>query len=196
MKIIWRDIKDYEGLYQISNNGIVRRLPRLSTNRHGNYLIPERCLSIHKMKHDYLAVTLTYKKKQTNKYIHRLIAESFILNPLNKHFVNHKNGIKTDNRITNLEWVTFQENVNHAIENGLTPQRTSKDNPMRKLEEKQIKYIFKLAERYTNTELSEIFNVSVETISGILNNKIWSYLNYKKPLKRTYLSNSIKEVRK
>jgi hypothetical protein len=184
MKEIWKDIKGFEKLYQISNIGNVKRLPRKSTNRHGDYILSERFLSLHVIPNGYKVVVITYNNKQYTKYIHRLIAESFIDNYENKKCVNHKDGNKLNNNISNLEWCTFQENVSHAIRIGLTPQRTSKGNPMRKLEEKQIKYIFELAEKYTNPELSEIFNVSIETISGILNNKIWGYLNYEKPTKR------------
>ena len=67
----------------------------------------------------YIQICLYLDGKRYFKMHHRLIAEEFIPNPLNKSQINHINGIKTDNRICNLEWVTPKENVRHAIDNNL-----------------------------------------------------------------------------
>lgn len=67
----------------------------------------------------YHIATLRHEGKQTTKTIHRMIAKAFIPNPENKRTVNHKNGIKTDNRIENLEWNTYSENISHAMNTGL-----------------------------------------------------------------------------
>ena len=77
-----------------------------------------------KTKDGYLKVTLWNACKGTTRKTHRFIAETFIDNPLNKSCVNHINGDKEDNRAENLEWVTYKENMEHAVKNKLfTPEK-------------------------------------------------------------------------
>lgn len=101
----WKDIKGYEGLYQVSNLGRVKSLKRGSirfgTLTHENYLR----LKLYKDG--------TYK----NKNVHRLVAETFIPNPENKPTVNHIDEDKTNNMVSNLEWATIKENLNHGTRN-------------------------------------------------------------------------------
>lgn len=110
MKEIWKDIKGYNGLYQISNLGNVRSLSKYSKT---NGKITKKLLF------GYYYVYLFNCKKQDSKRVNRLIAEAFIHNPLNKKEVNHINGNKLDNRVENLEWTTRKENMQHAFRKGL-----------------------------------------------------------------------------
>ncbi|WP_241287540.1 HNH endonuclease signature motif containing protein [Chryseobacterium indologenes] len=90
-------------------------------DRHGNifYSRSGKMLKMFKDRYGYWRVNVTVSGKSYQKLVHRIIAIAFIPNPMNKQQVNHKNGIKTDNRVENLEWVTNSENRKHAVENKL-----------------------------------------------------------------------------
>lgn len=111
MEEIWKDITGYEGLYQISNLGNVVSL---------NFNRENKRKQLKKLtRTGYYYVCLSKNNVKKNKNLHRIIAEHFIPNPENKPQINHKNGIKKDNRIENLEWVTSKENMVHAWKNNL-----------------------------------------------------------------------------
>ena len=120
----WKDIKDFEGLYQISNYGRVKRLQKILKsyilNHDTNILKSKICRC--QLKHEkYLGVVLTKNNKKYNKQIHRLVAETFIPNPENKPQVNHINPVTPDycdNRVCNLEWCTKSENTQHMLKLG------------------------------------------------------------------------------
>lgn len=124
---IWKSIKDFKGLYEISNLGRVRSLDRTTETTMINSKIQHKrfyksqIISQHTAKNGYLQVVIFKQcdKKTYNKMIHRLVAEAFISNPENKQTINHKNSNKLDNRLYNLEWNTMQENNIHAINNDL-----------------------------------------------------------------------------
>lgn len=118
MEEVWKDVKNYEGIYQVSNKGNVRSLDRLVNGYRGNKNKKGKVLKP-SLRNGYLSVVLCKEGKGINKTIHRIVAETFIENIDNKAEVNHKNGIKTDNRVENLEWVTRSENAIHAISMGL-----------------------------------------------------------------------------
>lgn len=113
----WKPIKDYEGLYEISNLGRVRSLDRERVSQNGKkYIHKGRILKIRKDSNGYCSVCL-YNKNKCKKYarVHRLVAEAFIPNPENKPNVDHINTIKTKNEVWNLRWVTQKENNNNEL---------------------------------------------------------------------------------
>ena len=117
----------------------------------------------------YLRVIIGHKRY----FVHRLVAETFILNPENKAQVNHKDGNKLNNCVDNLEWVTNQENRNHAVLNGLHLQ--GKNCSWSKLTEEDVFYI-RNNKMISNTILANKFKVSRRTISDVKQNKTWKYL--------------------
>ena len=105
----WRDIKDYEGLYQVSNEGRVKSLNYRQTKQ-------EKILKAFGNNHGYLMVALSKNGKPIHKLVHRLVAEAFIKNDEGKQEeIDHINGIRDDNRAENLRWCTPEENARNPI---------------------------------------------------------------------------------
>lgn len=121
---IWKNVKNYENIYQISNLGRVKSLERTINDNGGIRILKEKILkqSIH--YHGYLYVILNKKKK----YVHRLVAEAFLDNQNNYKEVNHKDGNKQNNRVDNLEWCTRSYNVLHSYKTGLLKAKKGEKN--------------------------------------------------------------------
>jgi len=137
MQEIFKDIKGYEGLYQISNLGNVKSLERLIIKKNNRNNIKKTTINkSHICDTGYYAIRI--KKGNISKMfkVHRLIAIAFIPNPENKPQVNHIDGNKLNNDISNLEWCTNKENAIHAYKNKLS-------NPCTKiaLENRMLKVI-------------------------------------------------------
>jgi hypothetical protein len=124
----WVDIAGYEGLYQVSSFGRVKALGK-GRSRQSKLKIKAQCDN----GDGYLIVCLTKDGIKRSPKVHIMVAKAFIPNPHNKLEVNHKKGIKTDNRHHQLEWNTRNENMQHSYDEGLRRSanygKFGKDNP-------------------------------------------------------------------
>jgi hypothetical protein len=143
---MWKQIEDFD--YEINSQGEVRRISNKKVKKS------------HIRKSGYVSVQLCLDTVKRSFYLHRLLATYFIPNIDNKQFVNHINGIKHDNRLCNLEWVSHYENLRHAFDTGLL-FRLSDDK------RNEVRDLHKTG-NYSYRNLASMFNVSLGTIQSIL----------------------------
>lgn len=184
MSIIWKRIKESNNKYEISNTGIVRNY--LNKRHKKQSIRPD----------NYVYTTFYVNKKYKNCYIHRLLANYFIENPLNKSQVNHINGIKNDNRLENLEWVTAKENSLHCV--NTLHKNCAETHYKTSLTNVQILAIMDAIPFHDFQYLSELYSISESSLRKIANGSIFTsvcdrYLKnpYKKPRKRKLSKNQI-----
>ena len=166
---MWKDIKGFEKLYQISNKGQIKSL----TKKRGFYQAKEMILKQKITKFGYANITLLKNNKPSFCVVHRLVAETFIPNPENKPQVNHKDGNKLNNHVSNLEWCTCSENMKHAYKNNLRDSH-GENHSQNKLTNKDIINIRKSKEKGCN--LSKKYSVSRSSISRIRKGNSWKHL--------------------
>jgi hypothetical protein len=124
---IWKDIKGYEGLYQVSNLGRVKSLERTVSKKDGSMQHrKERILKLVTRPNGYLQVNLCNGSGKKAFKVHRLVCVAFHENPENKPCVNHIDENKTNNTASNLEWCTVKENINHGTHNARMAKAKSK----------------------------------------------------------------------
>jgi len=111
---MWKEIPGYEGLYSVNELGeVLSHEKTIKRNKFGLITFPKKILQ-QENNHEYKRVQLYKNKKSKHFRVHRLVALAFIPNPENKKTVNHINGVKTDNKLVNLEWATNSENEKHS----------------------------------------------------------------------------------
>lgn len=160
---IFKNIIGFENLYQISNLGNVKSLGN-------NKLRKEKILKNGKTNCGYKTVSLSRNNIYKTYPIHRLVALHFILNKSNKRTVNHINGIKTDNRVENLEWNTTSENTKHAHDNGLIKVSKGENHANSKLSNKQVLEIRQIGRNLKQKQIAEIYGITQKNVSNVLNN--------------------------
>jgi len=159
----WKPVPGFEGLYRVSDQGRVQRIQR-------KLLTPG-------LRNGYLEVSLCKNNEVTHKSLHRLVAETFI-GPFSKGLqTNHKNGVKTDNRVANLEIVTVSENLKHSFRVlGRNRVRGSK-HPLSKLIEADIPKIRLLRRKgHSHKDIAGRFGVSATLISRVLAGYNWKHV--------------------
>ena len=159
---IWKDIVGYEGIYEVSNLGRVKRI------KGGQ----NRIMLNSKFKSGYLRTCLTFNSIEKTFRIHRLVATAFIPNPENKPFINHIDNNISNNNVSNLEWCTSQENRNHCVKQNRQASGSSNGNS--KLKENDILNIRNSS--FSVKTLSIIYKVTDVNIYDILNRKTWKHI--------------------
>lgn len=161
MDEIWKDVIGFENKYEVSNLGNVR-----------NYNT-KRKLSTRKTNgNGYIVCRLLGK----NQYFHRLVAKAFLNNPDNLPEVNHINGVKSDNRVENLEWCDSKQNQIHASKIGVLPK--GEDHPNSKLTESQVLDIRNSYSKglVTQCELAEKYNIHQLSVWEIIHRRTWKHI--------------------
>lgn len=182
---IWKPVVGYEKLYEVSNRGRVKSLNRLKTVRVSLSNVSKitrvyggKILKLSNNKLGYKKVTLSKNNVVVTKLVHRLVAEAFLENPKNKKCVNHLDKNPQNNFVNNLEWCTYKENERHSWKNGKKRVRGDK-NSFAKLSDQeavQIMWLLKNVSGIIQTDLAEVFNVSLQTVNAIKKGRRWSHL--------------------
>lgn len=163
---IWKPVKNYEGIYEVSNLG---RLKRVISNR----CLTERILK-HNKPRGYHQVTLCKNAVHERAQVHRLVAIAFIENTHNKPFVNHIDSDKDNNTSSNLEWCTQKENVKHSFSQGFRTAIRGENNANAKLKTEQalsIRFLANLG--FEQRDIAREYGVSNSLVGRIATNKAW-----------------------
>jgi len=172
---IWKDIAGYDGAYQVSNLGRVKSMPRIIVRPIGTCMTKERIIKTYRLKGGYVNVMLRHDGKSINHNVHRLVAEAFIPNKNPEYdCINHKDGCKQNNKVSNLEWCTKSENTQHAFATGLKKPACGEKHGCAKLKEKDVEEIrVLLAAGNTGISIAKKYGISASAVSSIKRDKAW-----------------------
>jgi hypothetical protein len=174
----WKDVEGYEGFYKVSNLGRVRSLDRVSPTKLGAIKHTKgKIMNLTLKNNGYLSVMFSVLNKRKRFHVHRLVSIAFLDNEECKPTVNHINGIKTDNRLENLEWCTYSENSIHARDTGLSS--IGEESTSAKLSENKIlaiRRLFKINPKSSQIKICEKLDISSTHMSRIVNGKRWKHI--------------------
>ena len=153
MREVWKDLMDYEGLYQISNLGRLKSLDRVVRYKYSDRIFKGKVHNPPVGSNGYMTVCLTVNNKSKTLSLHRLVAKHFVPNPDNMREVNHIDGNKTNNRADNLEWVSSSQNKLHGLKSKL--YRSGEDHELSKISSNDTAYIRRMRGIKTGVELAE-----------------------------------------
>ena len=164
---IWKDIEGYEGLYQISDLGNVKSAYK--HNGRSNIILKQ-----YVDKDGYLKIILYKDNKYKNFFVHRVVASAFIPNKLNYPQINHINGIKTDNRVENLEWCNQSHNSKEAHRLGLQSTKREKNSQSKITTGEAIEIYYNgIAHSLTLSEIGAVYDITPSAVCHIMENRRW-----------------------
>ena len=163
---IWKDVKDFEGLYKVSNYGRVYSVERKNTDtqRRGSYQTGR--IMCQRTNNGYKTIKLLKNGIEKAIRVHRLVAEHFIINPENKPFVNHKDLNRSNNHVDNLEWVTPQENTMHSTKNNSKISIYRKDISFTIGDILKIKKLVR-KQNFSYNKVAKLYNTTADIIKYI-----------------------------
>lgn len=167
-----KDIPGFEGRYAVTKDGRVWSYARDGNQFQGRWLAHES------VRGGYRRVLLTKHGKLYKKSVHRLVAQAYIENEKNSPQVNHINGIKTDNRVENLEWCSAKENVLHAARMGLRDAIVGSRHPLSKLNPDKVRHIREMCNKNgaTFTSMATMFGITIRVASLVAKEKSWKHV--------------------
>ena len=181
---IFLPVRQWDGLYEVSNFGRVRSLPRVTTRRDGTVQTWRGKIMGQTMNSSgYLTVRLSddANERRSRPLVHRLVCEAFIPNPNNLPFVNHKNARRNDNRLENLEWITQRDNLRHAWSIGTRnrshlPIKRGEDSQNAKLTAHQVTEIVDLWRSGASSRaIARRYGVGKTQVLRIKDGKSWTW---------------------
>lgn len=175
----FKNIPGFGNYYQVDENGNIKSISRIIPHqRLGQKRVNERILKQRIDRNGYHLATLAYMGDAFVKMVHVLVALAHIPNPFKKPFINHKDGNKSNNNISNLEWCTQSENTLHAFKNGLMVMPRGEKNHSSKLTEKEVVEIKSLLSKgeITQYKIAKLFKVHKVTIFDIKHGKTWTHI--------------------
>lgn len=172
---IWKDIRGYTGLYQVSNTGKVKSLSKSWIGGTGGLRTKPDTILAQTNSNNYLAVNLRKDGKAKRYSVHTLVGKEFVDGYKPGLEINHKDGNKNNNNDWNLEWVTSKQNKQHGLSQGLYDNIINENSRFAKITKEDVIKIKHLIKNHTQKKVAQMFNITQSNVSYIVNNKSWKH---------------------